>query len=312
MSRLPRRTTAERRTGVTLLEVLVVIGIIGLLVALLLPAVQQARASSRRVTCASNLHQIGLAAHGWHDVHGSLPRSSPLRKFLPLVGEQPIEEALQRLHGVGEVASPTVYKCPSDPFAAVDRISYLLSDGEWWNGMMPITNSRTEVIRLRDVSDGLSNTAMFAEKLVPGQKAYWAEPPEAAALRDPVRFVWWTRKSLPVPLSVPDFAEYCSATSNHIGVVPIITRDGSQTLGSEPPYNHILPPNGIGCYNGPPTHGPVTIAFAKVALTSSSLHPGGTHVLLCDGSVRFVSSTIDRQTWWALGSRAGGENVPDF
>ena len=127
--------TPCRRRGFTLIELLVVIAIIGILIGLLLPAVQKVREAANRVRCANNLKQIALAVHGYHDTHGAMPVNSGtslaladtnwswLARILPHIEQ----DALYRQANIPtntlaassaqiEVQIKT-YLCPSDPLS---------------------------------------------------------------------------------------------------------------------------------------------------------------------------------------------------
>jgi prepilin-type N-terminal cleavage/methylation domain-containing protein/prepilin-type processing-associated H-X9-DG protein len=138
----------RRRRGFTLIELLVVIAIIGVLIALLLPAVQAAREAARRAQCVNNLKQIGLALHNYHDANGSFPMGAslgmrtlgayqakqnfgPLATMLPFLEQAPIYNAINfnwgcednntidcfLINATATRSKIATYCCPSDPYA---------------------------------------------------------------------------------------------------------------------------------------------------------------------------------------------------
>ncbi len=134
----PRTRVRRASGGFTLIELLVVIAIIAVLIALLLPAVQAAREAARRVSCTSNLKQIGLALHGYHDVHNTFPSGGWIAVFnqpqtnnmnigwsavvLPWLEQRPLYDSLNLSftynHATNSTAVYTVlniYLCPSEP-----------------------------------------------------------------------------------------------------------------------------------------------------------------------------------------------------
>jgi prepilin-type processing-associated H-X9-DG protein/prepilin-type N-terminal cleavage/methylation domain-containing protein len=287
-----QRGRSRFRGGFTIVELLAALAVVGLLLALLLPAVQQSRAAARRVNCQSNLRQIGIAVHSYLDVYHEFPGGHAsggcLYALLQFVEQGPVfarSEAISDRKARGEsIPNIPLYLCPDDsPLKSHNAASYVINKGQF-HVVGPMHGFFYDPVKPADVTDGLSQTAFMAE---------WVRP-------TPVP--WWqiSTPRFPLPKSrseIEALAQQCAAIS--VTMPPTGSRlIGGNIIGSPGVYDHLLPPNSNECSFLP---------LPADCLPARSLHPGGANVLHADGHVRFVSEAIDRIAWLNVGTIDGGE-----
>jgi prepilin-type N-terminal cleavage/methylation domain-containing protein/prepilin-type processing-associated H-X9-DG protein len=290
------------RRGFTLIEVLVSITIVGILAALIIPAIQAAREAARRVQCANNLKQLGLATANYLVTTGVFPRgagwTSPHAMLLPYLEQRPLYDSINfdvwshDYRGNDTVLRIVVsgFLCPSDMHTGdpYGRTNYAANLGVGFNeyGRRPNGPLAYQVVRLADISDGSASTAVFSE---------WCLA--SAGVRDAKGSVFVTPS---LYFDQDRFAAAChdlDITDAKLGV-----EKSPNWLGYLSNYDHLMVPNDHSCDNASGYSHASTWA-------ASSRHPGGCHTLFADGHVQFIKDTINVQTWWALGSRNGGEIV---
>ena len=308
-----------QRKGFTLVELLVVIAIIGVLVALLLPAVQAAREAARRMQCQNNLKQIGLGLHNYHDTFNRFPpgqwnnfysndapwiRGCWVQPTLPYLEQKNLYEVYEgslKTNGNWALLCPnkdTIIRtliCPSDGNSPKTRTrdtntvngvagtmqglhtNYVVCSGStaYVSGGLSLNGMfyTKSFLRMADVVDGTSNTLMASEICV---------VPDTGTAND-LR------------------GRYCNSWEGNSWFTTL-----------NPPNTSVRDTQvyqGISLKQAPQT----TIANnGTQALYARSYHPAGVSAILGDGSVRFVSNSINAAVFKSLGTRNGGEATGDF
>lgn len=311
-----RRTSP--RAGLTLLEVLCAVGIVGLLAALALPAIQQARATARHTVCQSRLKELGSAFHAFEESRRVLPvYSHAFIDLLPYIDQADLHAAILRDREPGPHPpfsySVPLFTCPADPDIRPGggQMNYKVTCGTRYCDDSPHVNGLALSFRpsrrfrgrtISDVVDGTSTTAALSERRVEFFYRDETLPSDAEADADPVRFLWFTTTVVNGIGQEEQFVDEC--VSRRTTPKPVLHTTSGRYCEGPLYYDHLLPPNSVGCHNGPPSGIDMHIRL----IPPNSLHAGGVNLLYLDGHVAFVSDAIDLRPWRAIATIAGGDN----
>ncbi len=336
-----------KRRAFTLIELLVVIAIIGVLISLLLPAVQKVRAAALRIKCANNMKQLGIALSHYHDVEKAFPpgmeekkgiqypgvaaelyRWSMQSRLLPYIEQQNLSKIIdlgnplfidyqytvapQNVHGVSQ--SISVFLCPADwalPFVPIDPNQTDPKFGPC-NYMASIGSGAKGGARIN--ADGVcyaSSRVRIAE--ITDGTSNTAIMSESVLGSGGAPLLNNAPGPSQIPLVYAWIGSSMPLTTNMCEQAKVWNTNGNSKWADSEVYctlyDHFYPPNAA-------TWDCVTADYFTLAgfswRTARSKHPGGVNLLLCDGSVRFVANSVNLKTWTALGSRNGGETFGDF
>lgn len=351
----------QRRTAFTLVELLVVIAIIGVLIGLLLPAVQQAREAARRMQCQNNLRQLGLAMHMYDDAFKQFPMNggstgySPHARFLPYIEQQNLQDQLNFSlpvftgPGGNQVPNPyylqlfatsvPTFLCPSDPSPKIYNVplgnpsqtyrfagnNYMVSTGSGRGTFYDDRIATDGVVFLnsetgmRSFIDGTSNTVMLSEST--RGDGIDATFPAGTTPPFPYRKILNAGSGVS-PGAGPGYTAGGSGGWNaglianpNLGSVAAVQtnwRGGQTGTGRGISWlrglAHYVLTNG---YSPPNSRIPDVVMHGTGFFAPRSFHPGGANVAMGDGSVRFLTNSINPETHRALHSVAGGEVVTE-
>lgn len=318
------------RRAFTLIELLVVIAIIAILMALLLPAVQNAREASRRTACKNNLKQLGVALHTYIDQFQTFPPGSVRRyvgafppgggswqtsqlswmtRLLPYLDQKSIYKQINWSQEPGDQGAPNstlrnvrlgIFRCPGDgtkdgssnSHGPTNYVTCIGHTTDDSQGFTPAQN--TEGVMLIDSYTSIGMIRDGTSNTMVLSECLVNEP-------------WVVRYAGNVALY----------TACQTGTAPAVTANnatggrGYSWFFAESnqawTYSTRLPPNDKATANHECEDFTTTGVFA-----ARSRHVGGVHVLTCDGAIRFVGDNIARNVWQAVGTKSGREPISQF
>src|SRR5262245_7057410 len=337
------KRTGFTASGFTLVELLVVIAIIGVLVALLLPAVQAAREASRRIKCTNHLKQFGVALHNYADTFKVFPnrrggfggvqanRISPFVQLLPFLEQNAMHERIQAGDPADPITfppggprgdgnwvvwnkPPTVFRCPSDP-AALTRgnndsgHNYVLCEGDQVNFINTSTNTRGMFTRLQcrrfaEVTDGTSNTLLMSETLCNVPTGNGGELGFTVGAGQVRLQMAYAR----VGSDPPNSPQICRTVADGRYFANGSLIHGRRGIKWTDSPACLITFNTVMPPNGPACADTSSGGFGdqeRAVLPPTSNHPGGVVAVMTDGAVRFFSDNIN------CGNLGAAQPAPD-
>jgi prepilin-type N-terminal cleavage/methylation domain-containing protein len=328
---------SRNRHGFTLVELLVVIAIIGVLVALLLPAVQAARESARRTKCTNNLKQAALAIHNYHDVFNALPMGQHgccwgtwLVALLPYVEQGTLASNYvgAGFDGATATAPPSYSAAANLPVTRI-QLAAFTCPSDTKSASLGVLNGVTFHNYVGNFGNTDLNRTSPLGTDTGGRPNQYGSAPFKGLLGWPVNNA---NKPNIHPSLMPPYVRAATITdglSNTLLFAETVQGkegdlhgfawwqggshfetytppnsaepDRMETAGYCKPHVRINPP----CTAATPT------VFNQI-VAARSRHPSGVSAALCDGSVRFVTNNINLDTWRWLGTSEGGEQPGDF
>jgi prepilin-type N-terminal cleavage/methylation domain-containing protein/prepilin-type processing-associated H-X9-DG protein len=297
-----RNVSTNRRIAFTLVELLVVIAIIGILVALLLPAIQSAREAARRSQCKNNLRQIGLALHSFESARRTFPpgyisNSVTLNgpgtgpgwgwaaHILPYLEESSLPVDLKRsitdsYHDQVRTTTLSVFRCPSDsielPVFTVENASGSAFTQVAFGNYVGVAGTYEVSVYPDEGTGVLFRNRPIAIKHITDGLSHTIMISERASRQSPQTTWVGALTDAVVPPKIPTYESE--------GPPVLVLTNTGEASDKRVPNNEL-----------------------DHVEDSNSMHPQGVHIMFCDGSVQAINNDIDPAIWQALGTRAAGE-----